>query len=309
MKKKERFLIWGFIVVSLAVIGYFGTKIFQWNEFAPEKPRTPAAPVARTIKIELNGPADLQSWNRHSFHGENEVEVNAEPDGAKSLKVVSRSTSSALFKPVTVSTADQPVFSWQWKIKKFPAGRKNKVFGAPEDSDFAARVSVIFKSALPLQQDIVQYVWDDRFPAGTHGENPSWKKIKILVVRGGPPANPDEWVSEKRDVTADYKLLFGKFPEKDIEAIGVMADSDDTKTETEARFRNFQIETLHTEEPEISSRTKIFPIPLAPVFKKTGRFFESAVKISAEKVPRTVFGAAKRAATWPVRKIEESKHK
>ena len=288
MKKYKRLLILTFILASAALAVYFSFRLFRL-ESEPERPEVPVAPVARVIQINFSGPDGLAGWNRHSFHGETKYEIHDEADGTKSLKASSQNACSALFKPVGVSLSEKPVLSWQWKVKKFPSGKKNEVFGAKDESDFAARVSVIFKSELPLQQDIVQYVWDDHFPAGTRGTSPFWKKVKILVVRSGPPPNPEEWVSEKRDIVQDYTLLFGKPPEKDIEAIGLMSDSDDTKSATEAYFRSFEIQTLYSEEePEKPARKPLLPRMLRPVFKKTRSFFKAFINIPAKTIPRVV---------------------
>ncbi len=303
MKKRGRFLILGVVLAGAAFAAYFGSQNLDLEFVESVKQEGgPSAPVPRVIKIDLNAPEDLASWNRHSFHGETKYEIQEEPDGTKSLKAASENTCSAIFKPVNVPISEQPVLSWQWKVKKFPTGKTSPVFGAGNESDYAARVSVIFKSDLPFQQDIVQYVWDDRFPVGTHGSSPFWKKVKILVIRGGtPPLNPEDWVSEKREIVQDYILLFGKPPERDIGAIGIMSDSDDTKSSTGAYFRHFEIQTFHSEEEfERSVRKKKLSIPLMPVFRKTKKVVQTLFKIPS----KTLVTTTQKIVRWPVAKAK-----
>lgn len=315
MKKNGKFWFLSIVLGGAALAAWFGFQNLDFELWEPVKQAEIPAAIPRVIKIDLNNPEDLASWNRHSFHGETRYEIHEEPDGTKSLKAASENACSAIFKPVEVSIAEQPVLSWQWKVKKFPAGKTSPVFGAGNESDYAARVSVIFKSELPLQQDIVQYVWDDRFPVGTHGSSPFWKKVKILVVRSGLPSpegtaaaappDPEAWVSEKRDITRDYTMLFGKPPAKDIEAIGLMADSDDTKTSTEAYYRNFEIQTLPFEEAAGKKvRKKKLSIPLAPALRKTGKVVQALFKIPSEKIPKILFFTTKKVVSWPVAKAK-----
>lgn len=312
MRRYEHLLIFGFILASTVLVITISLRMvrLESESAAPLPSKVPPVPLA--IKINLQSPEDLAGWNRHSFHGDAQFEIIQEADGTPSLRAVSRGTSSAIFKPVSVALADQPFLAWQWRITRFPTGKKNTAFGAHADSDFAARVSVIFKSVLPLQQDIVQYVWDDHFPEGTQGENPSWKKIKIIVVRSGKPQDPAGWVSEKRDIVKDYTQLFGHPPEKDIEAVGVMADSDDTQSETEAYFRNLAIETLHEEkpgpEPHRKRRLRLrFHLPFTPVFEKTKNVVKTVIEIPAEKIPKAVVSTTKKVVSRAVPHKGESK--
>ncbi len=306
MRRRERLLILGFVLASVAMVAFFSLRMLGRElEWESEKPETTSVSVLKVIKIDLDRPEDLAGWNRHSFHGETQYEIQEEPDGTKSLKAKSQKTCSAIFRAVSAAISEQPVISWQWKVKKFPSGKKNPVFGAGNESDYPARVSVIFKSDLPFQQDIVQYVWDDRFAVGTHGASPFWKKVKILVIRSGPPPESGEWVSEKRNIIEDYTFLFGKPPQRDIEAIGIMSDSDDTRSSTEAYLRHFEIQILHLEEdPEKPVRKKKFLKPLVPVFKETKKWIKTLFKIPTQTIPKTLVSTTKRVVTWPVSKAK-----
>jgi len=59
-------------------------------------------------------------------------------------------------------------------------------------------------------------------------------------VRSGT-AQIGKWVRETRDITADYQKLFGKSPTSPLQAVGVMADSDNTHSSARVQYRNIEI--------------------------------------------------------------------
>jgi len=86
----------------------------------------------------------------------------------------------------------------------------------------------------------VEYVWDESIPEGTILESPYTKKIKQLVVQTGP-SMANEWAVESRNVSEDYRKLFGETPKMKAAAIAIMTDSEGTSGEAEAFFDDIQI--------------------------------------------------------------------
>jgi len=78
----------------------------------------------------------------------------------------------------------------------------------------------------------VCYVWDAKLAAGTSLDNAFTRRIRYIVLQSGND-RLDRWVSERRDLAADYMRLFkdesptGVPP---IISIAVGADSDNTKS-------------------------------------------------------------------------------
>ena len=58
------------------------------------------------------------------------------------------------------------------------------------------------------------------------------------MLESGPS---EEWMSEKRDIYADYERLFGEKPKLDIGAIAFMTDADSTKTSARAVYDEIRI--------------------------------------------------------------------
>jgi hypothetical protein len=74
------------------------------------------------------------------------------------------------------------------------------------------------------------YLWDNRYPAGTHGPNPYSGRVRFIVVNG-PESTQGQWVSQRRRVAEDFALLFGQETKTlpPLTAVAVGADSDNTK--------------------------------------------------------------------------------
>jgi hypothetical protein len=72
----------------------------------------------------------------------------------------------------------------------------------------------------------VNYVWDNRLAPGTALHNAYTDRARMIVLRSGA-AEVGRWVTESRDVAADYRRLFGGEPPR-IAGVAVMTDTDDT---------------------------------------------------------------------------------
>jgi hypothetical protein len=82
----------------------------------------------------------------------------------------------------------------------------------------------------PVPGATVCYVWDQKLAPGTALHSPFTGRLRMLVLRGHEtPLH--QWVSESRDLDADFKRLFGE--ESDtvppILAVAVGADADNTQ--------------------------------------------------------------------------------
>ena len=58
----------------------------------------------------------------------------------------------------------------------------------------------------------------------------------MIVVESGP-AKLNTWMTEERNVYDDYKRAFGEEPPL-ISGIAIMTDTDNTRTDTQARYRD-----------------------------------------------------------------------
>ena len=62
------------------------------------------------------------------------------------------------------------------------------------------------------------------------------------MVQHGRADSGGGWTVERRDLVQDYKMLFGRAPRRDVVAVGLMSDSDNTGTVSEAYFRRLILE-------------------------------------------------------------------
>jgi hypothetical protein len=129
---------------------------------------------------------------------------------------------------------EYPHLKWQWRVLELPQGADERF---KNTGDSAAAIYVIFEGR--LRPDNIKYVWSASLPLGTTTESPYSSKTKIVVLRN--QSSPlGEWISEKVNVYADYKRLFAREP-KQVQAIGLMSDSDNTQSRAVAHYRGIMI--------------------------------------------------------------------
>ncbi len=180
----------------------------------------------------------LSNWKLRNIVGRDEYKIVKREKG-NVLHISSRQSSSFLFKKVSFKTDDYPYIRWHWKVNKFPEYENSEdMYGV---DDYAARLCVVFPSWNMLSTKFLVYVWDDRVrKEGEIKQSSLSKNCKILVIEGGDK-NMGRWVTEQRNIREDYKTLFGKYPQKEAGGIGIMSDSDDTKTSTDASYYNIYL--------------------------------------------------------------------
>lgn len=76
------------------------------------------------------------------------------------------------------------------------------------------------------------YVWDNKQPAGTVMHNAFTHRMRYIVLQSGS-AHKGQWVTEQRNLTADYLQAFGDESKTmpTIIGVAVSADSDNTHGE------------------------------------------------------------------------------
>ncbi len=194
------------------------------------------------IRLEFNDSTFFKDWNEHVFHGKSDYQIEFDEHGEAFLHASSETASSVLLRQVSAPSSERPFLTWEWKVTRFPSNKKNQKLGAKSNNDFPARVYAIFGGGLPFNSEVIQYVWDEHFPEGTFASGAFSAKTKIFVIQNGK-MNPDSgWISEKRDLAMDYRELFGKTLKGNLAVVGVMSDSDNTGTQSEAYIRRLEIQ-------------------------------------------------------------------
>lgn len=171
-------------------------------------------------------------------------------DGVDALEVLSVGGMSLMARPLTVDLKLTPVLCWKWRISA-PLTAADMTRRAGDD--YAARLylslripeseqGLVLRAKLKLARSIwgaelpdaaVNYVWDNRNSIGTEMPN-AYTGQTIMVVQKTGATDAGRWVSERRNVGADIRRLFG--PNAALVQIAVGADTDNTAESVQAGF-------------------------------------------------------------------------
>ena len=87
----------------------------------------------------------------------------------------------------------------------------------------------------------IKYVWSDTLPVGETFDSPHSSKTKVVVVRSGR-SMIGKWVTEERNVLADYRGLFGEGENNPTaKGIALLTDSDNTNTRAVGDYSDITI--------------------------------------------------------------------
>jgi hypothetical protein len=164
------------------------------------------------------GPA----WSVKSFKGETDYRVVTD-GGNRVLQADSRAAASGLVRTIDLDPREFPILSWRWKVAgTIPQGDERLKAG----DDYAARIYVIFPHWFFPKTRTLNYIWANRLPKGTFLPNAYTGNAMMIAVQSGPQ-QAGQWLSERRDIVADYRRAFGTDPPR-LGAIAVMTDTDNT---------------------------------------------------------------------------------
>ncbi len=140
-----------------------------------------------------------------------------------------------------------PFISWEWRVHTLPEG-------ADESNDLvndsAAGLYVVFqRSRVPVVDwqrqpaDWIKYVWSSTLPVGTVvRQNVTKYGITLYngryVVIASGRKDLKKWITNKRNVLADYQSCFGKSPRYHPSMLGIVTDSNSTATTAMADYDN-----------------------------------------------------------------------
>ena len=184
--------------------------------------------------------SSLAEWETKVF--KDRVVYRVEQDkGLCYVRATSKAAASALYYRIKLDAKNRrPVISWKWRVEKFPEKKLPESLEIQNEDDFAARVYVIFPALFFTNWKVLEYVWTEKLPLGTIGTSPYSKNIK-LIVAGSGSGEKDEWLSEERDIVADYVKAYGRTPEYDIGAMAVMTNTEHTGSSADAMYGDIKL--------------------------------------------------------------------
>jgi hypothetical protein len=182
-----------------------------------------------------------------------------ELDGHKALRIEADSSYGNLAHPLQFK-ATPATIAWKWRADQLVDGDDLRT--RPGD-DVTVKVCVMFdlplekvpfverqllriargKTSEPVPGATVCYVWDGHLPVGTSLDNAFTRRIRYMVLQSGK-ANLHQWMSERRNIAADYTELFGAESSEVPPVIGVLvgADADNTHSHSLAHVADLVIE-------------------------------------------------------------------
>lgn len=226
-----------------------------------------AAPAARaegvlTAFSTAPGPAAPAPWRFTTLPNKAATKFEiATLDGQKVLKVDADGSYGNLVHPTRIQLNGDATLAWRWRVEAFVAGADLRTKGG---DDGAAKVCVFFdypNDKLPLGErtklalarsttgesvptEALCYVWDNKEMKGSEFDNAFTKRVRMDVIESGESTKSNGWLSEKRNLMADYKKAFGGeagdlLP--DVVGIAIQADADNTKGHGIAYFSDMDL--------------------------------------------------------------------
>ncbi|OGW51526.1 MAG: hypothetical protein A2Z50_07765 [Nitrospirae bacterium RBG_19FT_COMBO_42_15] len=178
-----------------------------------------------------------KGWELKEWKGKGEIIFENE-DGIPFIHLKSSKNSFALHKELNFNIKEYPVITWRWKVSSLPDGAdvRNR-----KTDDQAAQIYIVFpKFPAMINSRVVGYIWETSAPAGSVITSTKYSYTKYIVLRSGKE-RLGEWLEEKRNVYADYKMLFNEEPPL-VGKVSVMIDTDNTKSSAESFFSAIRFE-------------------------------------------------------------------
>ncbi len=197
----------------------------------------PGSVSAAEIAVARFGTEGLGGWEVKEFEGLTDYRL-VEEDGRTVLEAHAKGSASGLVKKLSFDPAEYRYLKWSWKIRQTVAGGDAK---SREGDDYAARIYVIFPGFFFWQTRALNYIWANRLPKGDFVSNAFTANARMLAVQSGAEM-AGRWISEQRDILADYRRLFGEDPPP-AGALAIMTDTDNTGVEAIAWYGDITLST------------------------------------------------------------------
>jgi hypothetical protein len=154
----------------------------------------------------------------------------------KYLSVINEGTDMFILKKIKIDLVQYPYINWNWKVNQIPVNGDER---HKKTCDVPASVNVVLV-AKKWKPKTIKYTWSSNVEKGTITKSPYafWpSRCDIIVLQSGSEFQGD-WITEKRNVLEDYKMLYNKkkVKSKIIQAIVIMSDGDNTHSVSAADY-------------------------------------------------------------------------
>ncbi len=177
-----------------------------------------------------------EGWREKRFQGQTAYAVVPEGEG-RALRAEAVGSASGLIFDVEFDPAEFPILTWRWKVENL-VGASDPTRKAGDD--YPARVYVVFPHWFFPKTRSLNYIWATDYPVDEPIPNPFTGNAVMIAVRSGPE-KVGRWVTERRDIAADFRAAFGEDPPK-AGALAVMTDTDQTGERAVAWYDDLRLE-------------------------------------------------------------------
>lgn len=192
---------------------------------------------ADEISVSRFATEGIKGWESKSFKGATDYKIVPE-DGRTVLKAHAKGAASGLTKKLKFSPQTYRYLKWNWKVAGTIAQGNEKT---RQGDDYAARVYVVFPGRFFWQMRALNYIWANKLPKGEYAPNAFTSNAMLLAVESGS-VKAGQWVTEQRDILADFRKVFGEDP-PEAGAIAIMTDTDNTGAEATAWYGDITLST------------------------------------------------------------------
>ena len=193
--------------------------------------------AAESLPVSRFSTEGLSGWDTKSFKGMTEYHV-AKENGQSVVRAVSNGSASGMVKKISFNPSRFRYLNWSWKVAHTVTGGDEKI---KSGDDYAARVYVIFPGRFFWQMKAINYIWANKLAKGSSIPNAYTANAQMIAVESGN-GKAGQWVTEQRDLLADYRRLFGGEPQE-ADAIAIMTDTDNTGGVAEAWYGEISLST------------------------------------------------------------------
>ncbi len=191
-----------------------------------------------------------QEWSFSRFKKPTRYELVTD-SGDLVIKATADGSASGLRHSLKLDSAAYPLLTWRWKVNDLIESADNTLARA-EDSPVRLLVTfdgdieklslaerllfdnVFLLTGRRMPYATLAYIWENRLRKGTVVPSAHTSRIKMIVAESGRE-NVGRWQTVTRNVVEDFRLAFGEEPGR-ITSIGIMTDTDNTGTKTEAFY-------------------------------------------------------------------------
>ncbi|MBT4838668.1 MAG: DUF3047 domain-containing protein [Methylococcales bacterium] len=175
----------------------------------------------------------LSQWEEHEFNNKTNYSLIKE-NSQTILKASSIASASGLVKKIKINLNKTPYLNWSWKIQNT---LKNTSETQKTGDDYPARIYVVISKGIFFWKTrSLAYVWSSHQAVNSHWFNAYTSNLTMVAANSGKQ-KIGQWVQHKINLKEDIKRYL-KIDADNIDAFAIMSDTDNTKQQATAYYKN-----------------------------------------------------------------------